>query len=699
MTDLAKLVVNLEAQTAKFQKELETANKKLNKFSKAGKKSISSLQRTIGGLALGAVTKKIIDATRVQEAALKQLEQGLITTGNAAGYTVSELTAAASRLQGVTIFGDEQIIEAQSKLVTFTDIAGKQFDRVTELALDLSTRFKTDLSSASIQLGKALNDPVANLSALSRAGIQFTKDQKSLINNLVKTGDKAKAQTIILDELEKQFGGSARAARDSFGGALTGLNNAFGDLLEGKSGLKEAQVAIEKLTATLSDPKTQAAADKVTSSLITGFTKVIEVMAEVPDFAKWLGEELAAAIHGPADLIRIEDELADKTEKLTALQASLDKVMKDRAETGGIIAGIETAALGRAGNQNTLLEDRIRKLNEEVEALRAKRDLFKELQSSPAPIPSSGQEAAPVTSSSTSTGNLNFDLEKAKAAADAIISETTPRLAQLQEKIAQTTTLFSKGLLTKPQFDQALALYDSQIKAITEKDILQFEEKIVRMEEQFLSEYEILNNQKNERLALLEEEKLSKIRTEEEIAKLKIQVQQKYLKDKKKLDEAAAKAELQTTFQVANGVLGILGAFAGKSFKAQKALAIAEGILNIATGVTKALNNPYPANLGFAAHVAAEGVGLLSTIKKTNISSGGGDLNVSSGASSSGSYKTPAASNQIQSRAESEEQNKTKIELKLDMTVDDFTEQPMRSMADRLQDSGQDRGYELSIRD
>jgi DNA-binding protein YbaB len=81
-------------------------------------------------------------------------------------------------------------------------------------------------------LGKALNDPVANLSAMSRAGIQFSEDQKEVIKSLAESGDMAQAQSIILEELEKQYGGSAEAAAKAGTGGLKQLANAFGDLQE-----------------------------------------------------------------------------------------------------------------------------------------------------------------------------------------------------------------------------------------------------------------------------------------------------------------------------------------------------------------------------------------------------------------------------------------------------------------------------------
>jgi hypothetical protein len=77
-----------------------------------------------------------------------------------------------------------------------------------------------------------LNDPIAGLSALSRAGIQFTDSQKETIKSLVEMGDTAGAQTIILQELEKQFGGSAEAFGETTAGMIAKFQNELGELGE-----------------------------------------------------------------------------------------------------------------------------------------------------------------------------------------------------------------------------------------------------------------------------------------------------------------------------------------------------------------------------------------------------------------------------------------------------------------------------------
>ena len=215
-----------------FDRAMKKAQKNLKRFGKniqkTGKTLTTSL--TLPILAFGAASIKAFDE---QEKAIGQVEAGLKSTGMAAGFTSEQLQKMAAELQKVSLFGDEDILKnATAQLLTFTNITGEQFAKTQEIALDLATRLDGDLKSASIMLGKALNDPVANLSALSRAGIQFSEDQKTLIKSLVETGNLAEAQTIILEELERQYGGSAEAARDAGLGGVEALKNKFMDLTE-----------------------------------------------------------------------------------------------------------------------------------------------------------------------------------------------------------------------------------------------------------------------------------------------------------------------------------------------------------------------------------------------------------------------------------------------------------------------------------
>jgi len=224
-----KFITDLSSFSSGLQNATRSMDRAGKKMQATGKKM--SLAVTAPLLGLGAVAVANFDK---QAKAIAQVEQGLKTTGNQVGKTSKQLQDMASELQNNSLFGDEDILKnATAQLLTFTNIANKEFDRTQQAALDLATRLDGDLKSASIQLGKALNDPVANLSALSRSGIQFSVDQKQMINSLVKTNKLADAQTIILDELEKQYGGSAKAAAEAGTGAFKQLSNSLGDVLEG----------------------------------------------------------------------------------------------------------------------------------------------------------------------------------------------------------------------------------------------------------------------------------------------------------------------------------------------------------------------------------------------------------------------------------------------------------------------------------
>jgi tape measure domain-containing protein len=94
------------------------------------------------------------------------------------------------------------------------------------------------------------------------------------------------------------------------------------------------------------------------------------------------------------------------------------------------------------------------------------------------------------------------------------------------------------------------------------------------------------------------------------------------------LQQAAFNAEVDSITGFASSSLSLLSSFGKQSFKTQKIFAIADSVVNIAGGVAKALNNPYPANLGFAAQVAAQGAGLLATIKSSEPSSSASSVSV-----------------------------------------------------------------------
>lgn len=252
-TELATAWIQLqpsfEGVQSKIQKELSGGRGVEAAGLKTGQRFTTGASRGLKtlGVAVGAAfaAKKVadffadsLDAVKNWQVLNSQTAAAVKSTGGAANVTAQQVHALAETLEGMTATQAESIQEGANMLLTFKNIRNELgdgnniFDRATTSLVDMTRAMGTDPQTAAIQLGKALNDPVQGISALSRVGIQFTDDQKALIKSLVEVGDTAGAQKIILEELESQFGGSGESYADTYAGKLFLLQDAFGDVGE-----------------------------------------------------------------------------------------------------------------------------------------------------------------------------------------------------------------------------------------------------------------------------------------------------------------------------------------------------------------------------------------------------------------------------------------------------------------------------------
>jgi hypothetical protein len=176
------------------------------------------LAAVAGVVGVGFALKGAWEAAEESAKIARETERVIKTTGGAANVSAEQVSDLATRLSDLTGVDDELIQSTENLMLTFTnvkDVAGAGNDVFTQsigLGLDMATALGTDASDAAIQLGKALNDPIKGITALSRSGVSFTEQQKEQIKTLVKSGDVLGAQKIILGELAKEFGGAAAAA-------------------------------------------------------------------------------------------------------------------------------------------------------------------------------------------------------------------------------------------------------------------------------------------------------------------------------------------------------------------------------------------------------------------------------------------------------------------------------------------------------
>jgi hypothetical protein len=190
-------------------------------------------------LALGAIAlaaKAGLEGVMADDEALANLQSTITSTGNAANITSESFFAYANELQKVTGTGADQITQGAALLATFKNVrnevgAGNQvFNRATKAALDLSKKGFGDLSGSNKMLGKALNDPIRGITALGRAGVTFTDEQKATIKTLQESGRTLDAQKIILKEVEDQVSGTAEAFGATTRGKIERSKRAFEEM-------------------------------------------------------------------------------------------------------------------------------------------------------------------------------------------------------------------------------------------------------------------------------------------------------------------------------------------------------------------------------------------------------------------------------------------------------------------------------------
>jgi hypothetical protein len=211
-------------------------NNGINNVNSKSKSLAGSITKIFGGIAIGAgilsIAKDAYEGITLMENATAQLDAVLKSTNGAAGVTKDSILEMASAMQLTTKFAEEDTVAAANMLLTFTNIGEDVFPQATTTLLDMATAMGTDASSSAIQLGKALNNPTEGMSALTRVGVTFTDEQKNAITAMQEMGDMAGAQQIILQELQKEFGGSAEAAGTTFAGQLEITKNALGEVTE-----------------------------------------------------------------------------------------------------------------------------------------------------------------------------------------------------------------------------------------------------------------------------------------------------------------------------------------------------------------------------------------------------------------------------------------------------------------------------------
>lgn len=211
---LASLSVRIGADTAGFTKGLKTAKGNMNIL----KQGASQLGVAMAAaLSISAIKSFIAKSTELYDIQQKSEAKLLKALGDRQD-SYDRLTRQASNLQSKTLFGDEETIEAQSRLAMILGDNEEAIRTLTPLVQDLAAAKDMQLASAADLVAKSVG---SSTNSMSRYGI--------VIEGTVGSAERLESAVKSLNE---QVGGQAQAAAEAGMGTLGQLGNDWGDMME-----------------------------------------------------------------------------------------------------------------------------------------------------------------------------------------------------------------------------------------------------------------------------------------------------------------------------------------------------------------------------------------------------------------------------------------------------------------------------------
>jgi hypothetical protein len=321
-------------------KDAKQAHDRIDDVHKMG----GRLAGAFGGFIGLQVFSSFIDQARESAKIGRVTAQVIQSTGGAAHVTAAQVGDLATSISNKTGADDEAVQSGENMLLTFTNVrneVGKGndiFNQASAAAVDLAAAMnhgevtQEGMKTSSIQLGKALNDPIKGVTALQKVGVTFTAQQKEQIKAMVQSGNIMGAQKIILGELNKEFGGTAKAAADP----MQRLSVIMGNLAEQIGGA--VMPAIDEFANFMANTGAPAI-----SAVVTGLTK-ISPEAYVA----------AAGLLGIVKAISIGKNVAGDFKTATTALGTAMRWMGLQTVEAAAAETAQTAAAGRQAEANTV---------------------------------------------------------------------------------------------------------------------------------------------------------------------------------------------------------------------------------------------------------------------------------------------------------------------------------------------------------
>ncbi|HDR1693005.1 phage tail length tape measure family protein [Pasteurella multocida] len=692
MNQISNLKIKLTAETAKFTEEINKARNSLGKLGKA-KGSIDLTKVALRGLAVtaGVVATAFaaVSAAAVQgisiyaetERYMARTEAQLKATGAAVGFTASELDKFARSVAMNTLASTDGIRNAMSVLMTFKSVTGDIFKQTISLAQDLAEVFKTDVASEARNLGRALETPTEAVSILKRKGIELSESQQELIKKFVESGEKAKAQELILHELQKRVGGAGQAAaNDTVTGALDTLGQVTQELKEEfakatgitdifKKSVNGLAKAFLWLTETMRGPSLE--------DHITTLEKELDVLEKSK---KSLEEKLSKTDDSESkDILKARDESIESTRKKLAearaeLQKQKEKAKIEQDEAEKLKQQKEDkekqdASLASINALNNRLKTRREKLDaqynkdikmiesltlskeqieeqgfQNIEALRKAHieKVTKQYNAEKAELDKLESKKVATAKSSyqdqLSALDLRYATETQKIELNHQLQLKKIQQMAISEKEARVKGFGSVLELRKHYFELENQAFDKAMSDQAEKLRREQQEREDKVRS-FFNEIRGSGNDpyvqndiiRDDQLAKAKELHAQQLLNVQEFEQAKAAIEDAYRQRKEDLDRATVQSQLSSAASLFDGIAGLIESTSGRNssayramFALSKSFQIAESMLHLHAAIMKAMNDPTavtPAQkFANMAAVATAGANVLNQLTSITLS-------------------------------------------------------------------------------
>ncbi len=604
------------------------------------------------GLLFGALGIAVAGATTIMAKAVgvgeeyerQQLRTAALlkSTGYAAGLSAQSMEDQARALALSTLASTEGVRDAQNVLTSFRSISdsnNKIFSRTLTIAQDMAATFGGDLKGATLQLGKALEDPAKGLTALSRSGVSFTDTERDMITSMFNAGQVAEAQGLILDKLQKQVGGAGAAEAGGLSGATDTLGQKWDELLVSFNNATNAGPGVSKFLNNLSGGL-DGAAQRVEAARIlaeSGSEATVDPKAKAGIIAKpW---ELA--MDQVRESRKTITQQIQKIEALPAIKGQAAFVTKEREQQ---LQSLNKLSEKYLQQYNRIFDQYVKKpaqdqLTADKKGLEAQNELKLQNQTDQN-AKQSKKDADALAKQQMHSANLLTALDLQLASQDGKLTmayekrQSQINSLALSEQQIQATGYQSLEALQTEYLARNQQNYDAaqEAKKLKEQEALDNErlkasEWLVELQTRNATELEQFRLQKESEQLVAQEYLEKGLLMDEEYQQAQLEIDKKYdaLRNQSQLKQK--QMMLSNAGKLFGSMADLTGAFAGEQsgiykamFAVSKAFAIADSIVKIQQGIASAAALPFPANIGAMATVAAQTASIVTTISGTQLS-------------------------------------------------------------------------------